>query len=322
MRTFVTGCSGFIARHLIPAIIARGDSVVGLDIRPCTSDFGESFSFVRADVRDAAAVADAISGVDRIVHLAAEHADFGVPRQAYHEVNVNGTRTLLNAAADEGVRDLLFTSSVAVYGKADPPHDEDSIARPATPYGASKLAAEQVVTDWCRDGRRAVVLRPAVIHGPHNYANMYRLMSQISRGRYVHVGRGTNVKSIGYVENLVDAAFFLLDEASDGVTIYNFADGPDLSSREIVETLAAALEKPLPKATVPKAVAVALVAPMDIVAAVTRINLPITAHRIHKLTSTSRFPPDNLFQAGFQPRFTSRDGLRKSAEWFSGTESP
>lgn len=321
MKILVTGCSGFIASHLVPALFTRADEIVGIDRRPCTTDFGAGFSFVEADITDPPAMRGIASGVDAIVHLAAEHADFGVSHEMYESVNVGGMRNLLELAAEEGIDDFIFTSSVAVYGSADEPRDEETTPRPANSYGETKLGAEKLLREWCQGDRRGLVVRPAVIHGTRNYANMFRLMTQIDKGRFVRVGAGDNVKSIGYVENLVDAVLFLMERMTPGVSVFNFADEPQLTSRQIVDTLAAGLDRPLPKLTIPKPVAVGITFPLDIFSRLTGINLPITAHRIHKLTSASRYPADKLLREGFEPRYTSQDGLRKSAEWFRSLSS-
>lgn len=320
MRILLTGCSGFIARHLVPALLTRADEVVGVDRRPCTSEFGGAFSFVEADITDAAALRRVGSGFDSIVHLAAEHADFGITPEMYESVNVGGTGNLLELASETGIDDFVFTSSVAVYGHAPEPRSEETPPQPANPYGETKLGAEKLIREWCADGRRAVVIRPTVIHGPHNYANMFRLMTQIDKGRFVRVGAGDNVKSIGYVENLVDTVLFLMEHLGPGVSVFNFADEPQLTSHQIVATLAAGLDRPLPKVTIPKPLAVGMAFPLDVFSRLTGVNLPITAHRIHKLTSSSRYPADKLLREGFAPRYTSQDGLEKSAEWFRSLE--
>ena len=98
MNILVTGSSGFIARFLIPGLAAKGHTVVGIDKRPGGA-FGDHFRFVHGDILDDEAVDSAMPGIDLIIHLAAEHKDFGVPEALYYRVNVDGTEKLLQHAS-------------------------------------------------------------------------------------------------------------------------------------------------------------------------------------------------------------------------------
>jgi len=212
MRALVTGGSGFIGRHLARALAQRGVEVVNLDLVPPRHDPPFEYSVI-GDVRDPRAVREALAGCDVVVHLAAAHHDYGLERATYFDVNENGTRVLCEATREAGVRRVLFTSSVAVYGDGEAGPGERTRPAPVSPYGASKLAGEAVLAEWAQRGeaRAATVIRPSVVFGPWHYANMYALLRQIDAGRYVQVGDGRNVKSLVYVRNLVDAALFLLD---------------------------------------------------------------------------------------------------------------
>lgn len=318
LKLLVTGCSGFIGGHLIPRLADRGHAIVGLDIRACKHDFGDFFEFVQADINDTATVEQAMSGVDGVIHLAAEHTDFGVTEDEFHNVNVEGTKSLLAAATRHDIDHFVFYSSVAVYGDKQEATHESASPSPASPYGRSKLAAEHEVQAWCEAGeRRALVVRPAVIHGPNNYANMFRLLTQIASRRYVHVGDGSNVKSIGYVENLADATIYLMTRQEVGMAIYNYADEPHLTSRQIADTLAEALGLDLPRIAIPRGLAMATALPLDLFAKLTGYDVPVTAYRIRKLTTTTRYPAKKLLDAGFSPAFSATEGLRRTATWFA-----
>ena len=92
---------------------------------------------------------------------------------------------------------------------------------------------------WAADdsSRRAIIFRPTVVFGERNVANMLRLIVQIDRGRYAHVGAADNVKSIAYVENLVSATIFAMRSLGAGVHTFNYSDEPQLSVRQRSRTL-------------------------------------------------------------------------------------
>ncbi|MGH3631096.1 MAG: NAD-dependent epimerase/dehydratase family protein, partial [Sciscionella sp.] len=157
MRILVTGSSGFIGRFLIPELIAKGHEVVGLDVR-VGPEFGGSFCFIRGNILDAGVLGGAMDGIDLVIHLAAEHKDFGVTDGLYHEVNVEGTKNLLRCAAERAVGKFVFFSSVAVYGSSPIPTHEGLECSPELPYGKSKLLAEHALEEWTQTDRsRSVV---------------------------------------------------------------------------------------------------------------------------------------------------------------------
>lgn len=321
MSTLVTGSSGFIARFLIPALAAKEHVVTGIDKRIGPA-FGGCFRFVHGDILDDSAVERALPEVDLIIHLAAEHKDFGVPESLYYKVNVDGTERLLQHASRHQIRNFLFFSSVAVYGDSAVPTHEALVPTPASPYGKSKFIAEQRVQAWAAEnpGRKAVIVRPTVIFGPHNYANMYRLIQSVARRRYVGVGNGLNVKSIGYVENVAAAALFLKERMEPGIEIYNYADSPHMTTRDLVASMAKCLRVRVPSLRIPKSLAVTCALPLDVVAKVTKRDFPLTAKRIAKFTESTHHQADRILGAGFAPPYSLEAGIQKTIEWYTANK--
>ena len=319
MRALVTGGSGFIGRHLAHALARRGAEVVNLDLVAAghAPPFADE---VIGDVRDPAAVREALAGCDLVVHLAAAHHDYGIERDTYFDVNESGARVLCAAMEREGVRRALFTSTVAVYGGGDDEPDEATVPRPTSPYGASKLAGERVFQEWAGRGesRAVTVLRPSVVFGPWHYANVYALLRQIDAGRYLQVGDGRNYKSLVYVRNLVDAALFLLDrEPGAAMEVCNYVDKPDLRSAEIAALLYAALGRPVPRLRVPLGLALAMAAPLDAVSALTGRPIVVSRQRIRKLASDqTRFAARRVRDLGFVPRFSLAEGVEDMVRWY------
>lgn len=322
MNILVTGSSGFIARFLILNLASRGHTIIGLDKREGTVDFGDYFTFIHGNILDEEIVKKAMPGVDMVTHLAAEHQDFGVPEKLYYEVNVKGTEILLKQAGENGIKDFVFYSSVAVYGDNQDPSHESLDPDPVSPYGKSKLMAEKAIEKWHKQDkeRKVLIIRPAVIFGPYNYANMYKLISSIDKKRYINVGDGKNIKSVGYVENIADATLFLMDRLKPGIEVYNYADSPHLESCVIASLIAKALNVKLPRVKIPVVVALSLMYPFDLIATATNINLPITSYRINKFTTSTHHLADRIAKLGFIPRFTIEEGLKKMVAWYASSE--
>jgi nucleoside-diphosphate-sugar epimerase len=324
MNILVTGSSGFIARFLIPGLAAKGHTVVGIDTRMRPA-FGDYFRFVHGDILDDAALDSAMPHVDLIIHLAAEHKDFGVPESSYYRVNVDGTEKLLQQASSCGIRQFIFFSSVAVYGDRPIPTNETLAPAPNSPYGKSKLLAEQRIEAWAARAadRRAVMVRPTVIFGPQNYANMYRLIQSVAKRRYVCVGDGRNIKSVGYVENVAAAALFLMDRMKPGVQIYNYADSPHMTTLDLVTCIAKNLGVKVPSIRIPKSLALACAFPFDVVAKAIKKDLPLTAKRIAKFTNPTHHEAEKILRAGFTPPYSLEAGFAKTIEWYTtGQQTP
>jgi len=166
--------------------------------------------YVQEDVRDAEELAKALNGHEIILHLAARHQDFGISRFEYMNANEGGARAVVQAASKVGIERIIFFSSVGVYGDREIGGQrsevrgresevrgqmseittENTPLEPTNPYGESKLAAERVFLNWAKEhsDRSLIIIRPTVVFGPHNRANMYNLIDQIAKGRYINIG--------------------------------------------------------------------------------------------------------------------------------------
>ena len=323
MNICVTGGSGFIGSYFAQTLTQAGHSLTILDLIDPPRDCPKH-RHVRGDIRDPQAVREAMRGCDRLLHLAAAHHDFGIAHDTFYSVNEEGARVLCAAMDELGVRDASFYSTVAVYGDAPPPHREDSPTKPASPYGGSKLAGERVFDAWTQqgDGRRCIVIRPTVTFGPRNFANMYSLIRQIHRKHFVQVGPGSNIKSLSYVENIVAFTHYLWDTAAanpgrPAFDVYNFIDKPDLTSRQIAETIYEALGRKAPRITFPLWVALAGALPFDAVIKTTGKNLPISGARIRKLfNAQTKFEADRVAESGFTPPVPLREGIARMVRWY------
>ena len=319
-RVLVLGGSGFIGGHLIEVLVSRGVEVTSFDIFAPSRPLPAGVTVVRGDVRDLAALDRAAAGQSAIINLAAAHHDFGIPTDVFDSVNVEGSRNVCEVAEKHGITELCFYSSVAVYGAAPGVPDEDATPEPVNDYGRTKLAGEQVYRRWrdAAEGRRLLVVRPAVVFGEHNFANVFRLAQQIDRRRFLPVGPGANRKSMCVVTNLVAATIALWTApAARDDEVYNYVDKPDLTSREVVETIYAALGRRVPRLRVPEGLAVALALPFDLLARVLGRDLPITSARIRKLSSAeTRFGAERVLATGFEPTVGLREGLADMVRWY------
>ncbi len=318
MKVLITGGAGFVGSRFHEMLTDLGHETVRFDLLP-PDDKSE---FVKGDVRDLEALTAAMQGCDAVLHLAAAHHDFGIATQTFHDVNVMGMENVCAAMLTNSIKRLCFYSTVAVYGEQKPPVDESTTPAPISDYGKTKLLAEAVCEKWSQqgNGNRCLVMRPTVIFGPNHFANMYTLVRQIESGKFVCVGKMENIKSLAYIDNIVNATIELwLNDAGDasGYQCLNYIDKPDLSSRQIVNEIYKGLEKNPPKIFIPYPIAQLLALPFDLIIKLTGKNLPISSARIRKLAvSNTQVEADKVHQATKLKGIPLKDGIRNMVQWY------
>ena len=309
----VLGGSGFIGTRLVARLKELGREVRIGDLQP-----SETFPDLHfpCDVRDAGTMADLLGDGGSLINLAAEHRDDVRPISRYHETNVEGARQVCLAATKAGIRTLVFTSSVAVYGFQPFPVDESGPFNPFNPYGETKLQAEGIYRAWAEadPARSLVIIRPTVVFGEGNRGNVYNLLRQIASGRFMMVGPGTNRKSMAYVGNVADALIHGLT-LGPGTHIFNYVDTPDMTMNELVALLNQSLKRPpASRWRIPLPVAMAGGHILDSIARATGRTFPISAIRVRKFCESTQFEANRLKSSAFVPRFSLQEGLENTIQ--------
>jgi nucleoside-diphosphate-sugar epimerase len=314
-KILITGGSGFIGRYFVARF--KDAEVCVFDLK--APDYASHAHWIKGDVRDAAALVSAAQGCDTIVHLAAMHHDFGISDKEYFNTNVDGAVNVVDAAIKNSISVVLNFSSVAVYGKAGNPGptSESTPPQPENAYGKSKLKAEGIFSDWCNAAasRRLIQVRSTVVFGAHNLANVLNLIKVIDRGLYVHTGSGDNIKSLAYVENLVDACFFALKGSPMRELLFNYVDYPQKTSRQIAQLQAQLLGRTI-RWSVPHRVALWLSKPFDWAITLSGKNLPISSQRIKKLNTQTCHGADKIRNLGFTQQFSIEQGMERMISWY------
>ena len=268
----------------------------------------------RVDVRDAAAIADALAGQEAVVHLAAEHRDDVTPTSLYYDVNVQGTANVLEGMRRHAIPRIVFTSTVAVYGLDRQEPNEDTPLDPFGHYGLSKHQAEQKLLAWqAEDSSRSLtIVRPTVVFGEGNRGNVYNLLRQIASGAFLMVGDGANKKSMAYVENVAGFLRFALESAAPGARVFNYADKPDFDMNELVELVRAKFGRDARTLRIPYALGMLAGRAADVVAKLSGRTLPISAVRVQKFCATTVFSAERARASGFQPAVALDEALRRT----------
>jgi len=313
MNILITGGSGFIGTYLIEELEKSGHNIKIYD-KQISKNYPKYT--IKGDIRDLESLTNACKNIDIIYHLAAEHADNVTPVSLYNEVNIEGTQNVIDAAKNNNIHKIIFISSVAIYGLNKGECDETYKPAPFNMYGHSKLGAEKICTTWAKEDKKnsIVILRPSVVFGERNRGNVYNLIKQIHSGKFMMIGKGENKKSMGYVRNI--STFLALQTVvKPGIYFYNFADKPDLTSREIIDIIYSELNKKNIVFYIPYYLGLLGGYIFDLLSFITRRKFSISSIRIKKFSAQTAINTDKLKATGFKPPYTIEEGLRRTIKY-------
>lgn len=305
----VTGAGGFIASHLVEALVqrkaqvrafvrynSRGDP--GL-LRLLAPEILKQVEIVSGDLRDLPAIRDAMSGVTHVLHLGALIA---IPYSYVHpvevvETNVMGTLNILLAGREAGIERIIHTSTSEVYGTAlRVPIDEKHPLQGQSPYSASKIGADKLAESFYRSyGLPVVTLRPFNTYGPRQSARAVipTIVTQVLTQKVVRLGNLEARRDLTYVTDTVDG--FLRVAAASGVEgeTFNLGTGSEVSVGDLAQEIISIINKPV-----------------EIV--IDSERLRPDKSEVQRLLSDNRLARERL---GWVPQVSLRDGLYRTIAW-------
>ena len=321
MRILVTGGTGFTGKALVRRLLDLGHEVVALDYKEGLKtaelrDWGARV--IIGSVTDVSVVRRAMEGVEVVHHLAAAFREMNVPDTYYWEVNVQGTRNVLDEALRQGVRKLVYCSTCGVHGNIDhPPGGEDAPIQPADYYQRTKYEAEPLVRTFHQRGLPSAILRPAAIYGPGDPERFLMIFRRVSRGKFPMFGNGKTLYHPLYIDNLVDAfVAAMADGVGDGEA-YLIADDEYLEIEDLVKRVGKALNVDV---KIPHYPVWPVVAAGHVVEKACRpfgITPPIFPRRVDWYRQNRAFKIDKAKRdLGYQPNVGIDEGLSRTADWY------
>jgi nucleoside-diphosphate-sugar epimerase len=321
MKILVTGGTGFTGKALVRRLLDLGHEVVALDYKEGLKtaelrDWGARV--IIGSVTDATVVRQAMEGVEVVHHLAAAFREMNVPDTYYWEVNVQGTRNVLDEALRQGVRKLVYCSTCGVHGNIDhPPGGEDAPIQPADYYQRTKYEAEPLVRTFHQRGLPAAILRPAAIYGPGDPERFLMIFRRVARGKFPMFGNGKTLYHPLYIDNLVDAFVVAMAEGVGEGEAYLIADDEYLEIEDLVKRVGKALNVDV---KIPHYPVWPVVAAGHVVEKACRpfgITPPIFPRRVDWYRQNRAFKIDKAKRdLGYQPKVGIDEGLRRTADWY------
>jgi nucleoside-diphosphate-sugar epimerase len=322
MRVLVTGGTGFVASHLLPALLRSGHEVRALVLPSAQAALAQqdNVECFAGDVREPGSLSPAMDGVEAVFHLAAA---IGVrrPMREYHAINVIGTENVCRAALAARVKRLVHMSSTSVYpqGLGVPVREDFPLNPPPDPYAVTKAAAEARLQRMIAEERLpASVVRTGNIYGPGDRLNFGRIADRVLTGRSIVIGSGRNRVPFTYVEDVVDGLLRVLEHEEAEGQIYNITDDRPPTQEELLREVAEQLGATPPHIHIPYRFLYSAGWLAELVARITGSSHPLVTR-----FGVAMYGADNCFvidkarrQLGYEPRVHLSDGVSRAAEWY------
>lgn len=317
----MTGGTGFTGSHLTRRLLQKGNQVVVIDNQKGL--FYDELSKMGAQIHigsvaDRRLVDEVTKGCEVVHHVAAMFRKVNLPKKIYWDVNVEGTRYLLEAALKYGVKKFVNCSTCGVHGDVKKePADENSPITPADYYQYTKYEGEKVVKEFLGKGLKIVTVRPTAIYGPGDPERFLMLFKMVSKGKFLMFGNGASHYHPVYIDNLVDA--FELAAASDkgNGEVYLIGDEKYYSLNEIVNSIADVLGIKLNLIHLPFWPLWTLALVCEMVYKPLRIDPPLFRRRVDWFRQNRAFSIEKAKkELGYQPKVGLKEGLAQTAKWY------
>jgi nucleoside-diphosphate-sugar epimerase len=321
MKVLVTGGTGFTGKALVKRLVDEGHQVVALDYKEGlkTQDLRHwGVDIVIGSITDKETVKRCVNGVEVVHHLAAAFRELDVPNSYYREVNVEGTRNVLEAAFDQKVKKFVYCSTCGVHGNIDhPPGGEDAPIHAADYYQQTKYEAEPVVNEFFKKGMKTVILRPAAIYGPGDPDRFLMIFKRVARGAFPMFGNGKTLYHPLYIDNLIDAFMLAMKDGKGDGEAYLVADEEYIEIEELVRKVGKALNV---NVKIPHYPIIPLIIAGHVCEKVWKpfhVTPPIFPRRVDWYRQNRAFKIDKAkHDLGYQPKVDIEEGLRRTAEWY------
>ena len=326
MKVAVTGGTGCLGHPVLKKLINRGFdiSLLTLPEDPAIQMLERNIRVTAGDLHSAKALDLFTKDCNIVFHLAGKvHS---VPKtekdeQSFYQVNVEGTKNLLEAARRSGVKRVVFYSTVGVYGKDSDFHgDERSSCQPGSVYAMSKYSAEELVLDSSKNGGpHGTVLRFPVVYGPLDRGNVAALIKAIYHKHFFYFGDGKCLRSMISSKNAAESAFKAAFESRAADDVFCVTDGQDYTLHDLVETICQTLNTSWRPFHMPLSMAGWLGKCGDVLERL-HIPFPLNLDKVRKLSSSLTFSCQKAKRVlGYEPVETLAEGIAKEVKWLKLT---
>jgi nucleoside-diphosphate-sugar epimerase len=309
----VTGANGFVGRALCANLVEHGHAVRGSVRRNNKVVNPKIERVVVGEINGQTDWSAALPGVDSIIHLAARvhvmHETSVNPLEEFRRANVQGTEQLARSASAQGVKRLVFVSSIKVNGEetiGGHRYAEFDSSSPKDPYGVSKWEAEQALHRVAKEtGLEVVIVRPPLVYGAGVKGNFAQMLRVLAKGIPLPLASVSNLRSLIYIGNFVDALVTCATHPAAAGQTYLVSDSEDVSTPDLLRQLGAAMGHPARLLPCPPALLKMAGRVLGKSAQVERLlgSLQVDSSKIRR-------------ELAWQPPYSLQQGLQATAEWY------
>jgi len=317
---FVTGGTGFTGGALCAHLIGRGYRVVAL-ARP-TSDTGYlrsvGASIVQGDLRDPGSLRSAMQGVETVFHIAAAFREARLSDQIYHDVNVSGTRNVIEAAHAVGARRVVHCSTIGVHGDTGRiPATEDSPFAPPDYYCKSKVEGELLARElFGKLSIQGTVFRPLGIYGPRD-TRFLKIFRGLKRGRFVMIGDGETLYHMTYIEDLCDGIRLCAERPEAVGEVFILGGDRHTTLNGLIAAIAAAVGSSGPRLRVPMWPVMTAARVCEAICRPLGIEPPLYPRRVEFFSKDRAASIEKARRMlGYAPKVGLEEGARRTAAWY------
>jgi dihydroflavonol-4-reductase len=322
MKILITGGTGFIGSRLAVRCVQQGNDVMVLALenneteasnRQMLEEAGVNMAI--GSVTERAQVNAAVQGMDVVFHLAAVQHEMNVPDQKFRDVNVEGTRHMLEASLDAGVQRFVHGSTIGVYGYLDGLISEETACNPDNIYGETKYEGEKLVLSY-RDKLPVVVIRISETYGPGDY-RLLKLFKAINKSVFFMIGKGENLHHPIYIDDLVDG--FLLAATSEKAVgeLFVLSGKEAVTTNKMVAAIAQALGKPGPRLRIPLFPMMAAAMVLELTLRPLGIQPPLHRRRMDFFRKGFSFSQEKSRDLlNFEAAVGFQQGAKTTADWY------
>lgn len=318
MNILLTGSEGFVGRELLTILLQMGFNVTGIDR---IKSLSKRYKCYEVDLSKHLDLPQ--NNFDVVIHCAAAKGDWDISDKEFYEDNVVATENLLNYVRKCEVKKIIHFSTVAIYSRSVTDGSESTKIEPDSVYGQTKLDSEILIRKYSKEsGIPTVILRPSVIYGRNNYANMFNLIQQLNRALPFQINPAGITKSHVSVRNVVDVVlrFSSPSYSVNGLEIYNLTERPYYDLNNMIGIICDELEVKPPKLNLPIWLVAVPFGILEFFGKLRKKDTGFTLDRLRKFSSSTHYTSEKLWSQTGKQKYSSESELRDMVKWFKERE--
>ena len=321
MKIAITGATGFLGSHLTNRLLDDGHevSILARSEDKAASLKDRASKVIIADITDKEAIKKLVQDADIVFHLVSNFRTASGPPESYHSINVEGTKNILSASKDAGVKRFIHCSTIGVHGSCkETPTSETSPFNPGDLYQETKLEAEQLSQDEIKKNgaMEITIIRPCSMYGPGDM-RMLKMFKMLSKRTFLMLGPCKENFHAIYIDDIVNG--FLLAMNSKEAAGQTFIIGGEnyLPLKDYIHTVATAVGAPMPWLKFPYWMFYFLAVICEGICVPLRIEPPLHRRRVRFYKNNRAFSIDKAQKIlGFKAKVSLEEGMKRTVAWY------